>query len=165
MIDYGANGGTWGSWGSVTSGGNALDGPLVPSMSVSGQKVRITDIIDGSSNTLLAGEKWLDGNAVGGLGTSCNDDQGYVDGWDNDAIVFANGQNGAGLANVVTPTQILPGVPNSCGLTFGSIHSGGCVTVFCDGSVHIVAFTINGSSWQRLCSRNDNLPTDFTDVN
>ncbi len=161
MTDYTGNGGTWGDF--EASSGNALDGPIVPTMSASGKKRRIGDIVDGTSNTLLAGEKYLDGTAAAGTSPTCNDDQGYVDGWDNDTICFANGANGSGGAPN-PPTRIDRVVSSTCGQFFGSVHAG-CMVVFCDGSVHQVNFTINPIMWQRLCSINDRQALDMSDVN
>jgi prepilin-type processing-associated H-X9-DG protein len=47
---------------------------------------------------------------------------------------------------------------NNCGYTFGSIHDGGCLFVFCDGSVHTVSFTIEPQNWMKLCKVNDGEP-------
>jgi prepilin-type processing-associated H-X9-DG protein len=40
---------------------------------------------------------------------------------------------------------------------FGSPHSGGCQFVFCDGSVHLVNYSIDGATHERLARRNDGL--------
>jgi len=170
MIDYAGNGGTWGGWGGLDSGSNSLDGSIVPSKDRgttvnggSGRRVRFANITDGTSNVIMVGEKFLDGPAISGTGPACNDDQGYVDGWDNDAICFAYGQNGSG-GPVVTPTRSSANTGGTCGLTFGSVHRQ-CMMVFCDGSVHGIGFSISPTAWVRLCSATDGQPTDLTDVN
>ena len=56
MIDFAGNGGTFGSFLSVTSSGNSLDGPLGPTTAYSGRVVTLRTITDGTSNTLLVGE-------------------------------------------------------------------------------------------------------------
>jgi hypothetical protein len=43
----------------------------------------------------------------------------------------------------------------SCGLVFGSPHSGGILAVLCDGSVHIVSFNVAPVNWRNLCQIND----------
>jgi prepilin-type N-terminal cleavage/methylation domain-containing protein/prepilin-type processing-associated H-X9-DG protein len=164
MMDYSACGGTWGSYSS--SGGNALDGAVVPTQSASGTKRRISDIIDGTSNTLMIGEKFLDGQAVNKTAPTCNDDQGYVDGWDNDTICYANGDNPA-AGPTITPQKIDPSVANNstCGHWFGSIHPGGCQVVFCDGSVHSISYNIDANTWKWICGIKDGQTVDFTNVN
>jgi hypothetical protein len=48
------------------------------------------------------------------------------------------------------------------GANFGSVHSN-CMSVFCDGSVHAISFTISTTVWGRLCSINDGNATGFED--
>jgi prepilin-type N-terminal cleavage/methylation domain-containing protein len=159
MLDYLGNGGSYGYDVYVTPGAS-LDGPLVPSYSLSHHSVRLTDITDGTGNTALIGEKMLYPKAFAGQ-SYCSDDQGYVDGWDNDTIGLAKGQGGANAAPV-PPKQIVPYGPepgNDCGSIFGSIHEA-CHFVFCDGSVHAVNFGINPTNWLRLCSINDGQTVD-----
>jgi prepilin-type N-terminal cleavage/methylation domain-containing protein len=160
MIDYAGNGGTYGYWDAPHSGPpmNSLDGPLVPSLLESRKVVKTTSITDGTSNTLLIGEKWLVAT-TDQTATDCNDDQGYRDGWDNDTICFAAGDKRA-KTPLVPPMPISPQTSGtSCGLIFGSIHAG-MNSVFCDGSVHSIVFSIDPTTWQRLCVINDGLPLD-----
>ncbi len=141
-----------------------LDGAIVPVTRLSHIKVRLDDIKDGTNNTILAGEKYLYEQAFNPGTSYCSDDQGYVNGWDNDAIGLAYGDTGASVPPArFTPStkNADPGVPNggnNCGFNFGSIHEGGCHFVFCDGSVHTVSFEIDPANWQRLCSVNDGQP-------
>jgi len=156
MNDYLGNGGKYG--GADTRPGAPLDGPIVPATRVSHIKVRVTDMTDGASNTILAGEKYLYHQAF--LGESyCSDDQGYVDGFDNDTIGFGMGRT---TGTPTPPQQFDPIKPDAstpdgntnCGFTFGSIHEA-CHFVFCDGSVHTVTYTIDPNNWVWLCSGTD----------
>jgi prepilin-type N-terminal cleavage/methylation domain-containing protein len=167
-MDYVGNGGTNGTWASFANPPNTLDGPLVPSPNASGSggiTVRYKNITDGTSNTVLIGEKYV---PYANLTTqSCNNDQGFVDGWDNDAICFARGDS-SGDANPSTP--ISPPLPISpsgpaCGLLFGSIHAN-CQVAFCDGSVHSIAFSVNPNTWIALCTINGGEQiTDVASIN
>lgn len=57
VCDYVGNGGSYGNWNGFTAGaGNSLDGPIVPSSSVSGRVVTMAYITKGTSNTLLIGK-------------------------------------------------------------------------------------------------------------
>jgi prepilin-type N-terminal cleavage/methylation domain-containing protein len=166
MNDYTGNGGSWGHWDlPFDTSNNALDGPIVPAFVLSNRKRKILDIVDGTSNTLLIGEKYLDPQGARGQSPSCNDDQGYIDGWDNDMICFGNGEQSTASSAAAPPKYINIQDPNgSCEARMGSIHTA-CMVVFCDGSVHAVSFNINPVAWQRLCSINDRQTIDLSDVN
>jgi prepilin-type N-terminal cleavage/methylation domain-containing protein len=140
--DYVANAGT-------VSGLN--DGPLVPT----GFTVRITDIINGTSNVMMIGEKYLD-REIALITSDCNDDQGWTDGWDNDTICFADG--GGSTAMVPIPD----GSIGTCGLNFGSPHPVSMQCVLCDGSVRSISFRAAQAPFVIFCSRNDELALDMS---
>jgi prepilin-type N-terminal cleavage/methylation domain-containing protein len=174
MNDYTANAGQRGTWSDLTISGNTLDGAIVPSKSHSHVVRKLGDITDGTSSSLLVGEKYVDADGAynptytrdGSTYGECNDDQGWVDGWDNDTICFAEGGgvNPVGTKDgysVEIPKQINPKQnSDACGLNFGSIHEN-FMCVFCDGSVHAINFDIDPTVWGRLCKINDGNPTGF----
>jgi prepilin-type N-terminal cleavage/methylation domain-containing protein len=158
MTDYTANAG---------SALRTYDGAVVPSHSEPPHLVRkLADITDGTSSTLLLGEKYV-GGAVAWTKPSCNDDKGYVDGWGKNTICYGSGAAGDGDADdgpsvIAPPQQISANDKVTCGFKFGSIHEN-VLVVFCDGSVHAVSFDVNPAVWGRLCSINDGQPTGFQD--
>jgi len=166
MNDYMGNGGSLYDWSGFTraAGGRPMDGPIVPSTRISHLKVRSMDMKDGTSETMLVGEKYLFHESFSNA-SYCAEDQGWVDGFDNDAMGFAQGYK-FGFSS--PPKQFDPSTPdsegpdsgNTCGSAFGSIHAGGMSAVFCDGSVHTILFTIDPVTWQRLCSGLDGQPVD-----
>jgi prepilin-type N-terminal cleavage/methylation domain-containing protein len=171
MSDYTANAGlTLGSY----------DGAVVPTMAYNGLKLtrKLSDITDGTSHSILIGEKYVVAIGAydaywtrpGGTYGPCNDDQGWVDGWDNDTICCAEGGNNFSVPtkdgySVELPRQIdvKYGDTDECGQNFGSIHQSAMQAVFCDGSVHSISYNIDHTVWGRLCKINDGLDTGFTD--
>ena len=168
MLDYAGNGGTDAHTTPPDAGsyGNGKNGTVVRRPNGDSKRsgsVRLSGSIpDGTSVTLLLGEKRLRADKVGQ--NQPDEDQGYTCGWDWDEIRW--GYN--------PPTPDKPGewTPDR----FGSAHLGGMNSVFADGSVHFISFTINSLAtsdpsrgldphkplgvWQKLCTRNDGLPTD-----
>jgi prepilin-type N-terminal cleavage/methylation domain-containing protein len=169
MNDYTANCGLTGS---------SYDGALVPSKKgfsgVQGLVRKLGDFVDGTSSTLMVGEKYVDADGAynpaytrdGSTYGLCNDDQGWVDGWDNDTICAAEGSgvNPVGTTDgysVELPKQINPKQnSDACGLNFGSIHDN-LMSVFVDGSVHAINYDVSPTVWGRLCKIDDGKPTGF----
>jgi prepilin-type N-terminal cleavage/methylation domain-containing protein len=161
LMDYVGNGGTFGYWDPTSNSANSFDGPIVSMTAYSGRSVRFATITDGSSNTLLIGEKW---QYVNHGGPDCNNDQGWTDGWDNDTVCFGNGWNGSG-GPPMPPMPNPLGGGSTCGLNFGSPHTAGMVSVFCDGSGHFILYAIPQTTWSRLCSASDGQTMDFQGIN
>jgi prepilin-type N-terminal cleavage/methylation domain-containing protein/prepilin-type processing-associated H-X9-DG protein len=103
---------------------------------------RIADITDGTSLTLLLGEKRLN---VGRLGQIQTDDGlGYAVGWDD---------------NIIRSTEDSP-EPDFVGSAdqdgdnfFGSSHPGRMNSVFADGSVRAISYDIDSEVFRRLGNR------------
>jgi len=142
VCDYVGNGGT-------TSG--SYDGPIVPV----GLVVRITDISNGTSNVMLAGEKYLD-RAIAMTSSDCNDDQGWTDGWDNDTVCFADGGGNTPMV------PIRDGSIGTCGLNFGSPHPVSMQCVLCDGSVRSISFSAAQAPFVIFCQRSSGEVLDWS---
>jgi prepilin-type N-terminal cleavage/methylation domain-containing protein len=154
VSDYGGNGGSYGHWSSMTTPTNRLDGMLTPT---TGPAINHASITDGTSNTLLVGEKWLYfawyNDRTSGPG-SCIDNEGWCNGWDNDTICYSGTISYPAPNNIVVPQpDSSPG--DSCSFIFGAALTAGFGSVFCDGSVHFLTYTIDSTIWHNLCCRND----------
>jgi len=108
-------------------------------------RVRIRDISDGTSRTLLVGEKHVGRNS---LLSSPDDGPAY------DSAEFSSmsrvGGIGAPLAAGPDDTAVGMG-----GLVFGGPHPGGCHMAFVDGRVTKVSTTIAPEALDRICNRHD----------
>jgi hypothetical protein len=123
-------------------GSGSNDGPLQP---LGGMFVSTANILNGTSNVLLIGEKYLTWPQAL-AGSDCDDDQGWTDGWDNDMIGFSN----------VAPGVPIPDGPGyDCGNIWGSKHPAGIQAVFCDGSVRNIYWSVTPSNFTAVCSMNN----------
>jgi prepilin-type N-terminal cleavage/methylation domain-containing protein len=116
-------------------------------------ETKIVDIKDGTSNTYLVGEKFLNPDYYA-TGESGGDDQYVFQGFDRDTQRW--GSNDA--AGYGWPRQDQSGADLMC--NFGSAHAVGFHMATCDGSVHFVNYTIDLTTHARLANRADGLPID-----
>jgi prepilin-type N-terminal cleavage/methylation domain-containing protein/prepilin-type processing-associated H-X9-DG protein len=104
--------------------------------------VRIADIADGTSNTLMVAEKRIN---LADLGKwQPDDNEGYTVGWDEDTIRHTDRSPLPDFFGNVTGNK-----------RFGSSHPGNFNTVFADGSVHPLAYGIDATMFSYLGNIND----------
>lgn len=160
MMDYAANAGT-DRTGDMGTGilGNGRDAPVVrrPDGSSSrGGSVPFAKITDGTSCTLLLGEKRL---YLGLLGKpQTDDDAGWVAGWDWDNMRWGFLQPSAD-SNDVNPSVADSGYPELHG-AFGSSHSSMFTAAMCDGSVRPISFSVSSVVFGQISCRNDGQTLD-----
>jgi len=113
-------------------------------------EVQFVHVRDGASNTYLAGEKYLDPLAYA-TGTDPGDDATAYSGYSTDVVRWSGGD---------TMVPVLEKAGTEHDHHWGSPHSAGCNFVFCDGSVHLINFTIDWETNDRLANRKDGKPLD-----
>ncbi|HJT75785.1 MAG TPA: DUF1559 domain-containing protein [Gemmataceae bacterium] len=99
---------------------------------------RLTDITDGTSNTLLVADKRLNPNNLGQYQE--DDNEGYTSGWDHDAERYT----------ALVPLPDYSTGSGDGGKRFGSSHVGGIEAALCDGSVRYIAYSIGPSTFEAL---------------
>lgn len=122
-------------------------------------ELRFAQITDGTSNTYLVGEKYLqpeayDGATDPGAGFTYGDNQSLYVGyeWDNHRVAFGERAKFSD-AETYQPRQDRSGYDNYA--AFGSAHAGGMNMAMCDGSVQSVAYDIDALTHRRLANRFD----------
>lgn len=144
MNDYAGNGGMLGgglnNWGDGKNGGVIVRGRAE-------KPIKFSSITDGTANTLMVAEKAL--RLIDRDRFSCADNEGWTSGWDWDVIRWANGQ----------PVPDKDAI--DCETRFGASHAGGFNSVFADGSVHFIPFTVDLTVFHNLCRRDDGNPVEI----
>ena len=105
-------------------------------------QVKICDITDGTSNTYIVGEKYLDADAYE-TGIDAGDDQTMYVGHDRDIARWT----------LYTPLQDSPAYASP--YLFGSSHSNGFHMGLCDGSVRMISYSIDATVHKNLGNRMD----------
>jgi prepilin-type N-terminal cleavage/methylation domain-containing protein/prepilin-type processing-associated H-X9-DG protein len=109
--------------------------------------VKMSQILDGTSNTLMIGEKRLN---ISALGKYQNDDnEGYSSGWDHDTVRYTNQPPGQ------DPTS------GDGEQRFGSIHQGRFNVVFADGSVRTIKYDVDVTLFSYLGNIYDGKTVDL----
>jgi prepilin-type N-terminal cleavage/methylation domain-containing protein/prepilin-type processing-associated H-X9-DG protein len=113
---------------------------------------RFTDVTDGTSNTILVGEKRLNLSTLGQ--SSSEDNLGYTAGWDEDTLRRTDKIPMADYTGVSTANDFE---------RFGSSHPSRFNAVFTDGSVRSIPYSIDKTVWGYLGDMADGqvVPSDW----
>jgi prepilin-type N-terminal cleavage/methylation domain-containing protein len=104
--------------------------------------IRLTDIKNGTSNTYMIGEKYLNPNNYY-TGADPSDNESMFVGFDNDIFRVTD--------SVYPPMQDRPGVQNT--FAFGSAHPAGLNMLRADGSVSFVSYQVDLAVFMRAGNR------------
>ena len=119
------------NWGNL----NAIEGVIYRR-----SETRFLDIVNGLSNTYLAGEKYL--NPLNySTGTDPGDNETMYTGYNNDVC----------RSTFNPPLQDRNGLADT--KRFGSPHPGGVNMLLCDGSVHVISYGIDPAVHRRMGGR------------
>ena len=119
-----------------------------------GSLIKMADITDGTSNTYLVGEKYLD------------PDYYFTgqDGGDNESALMGDNQDIVRLADPrprrSARCRTRRAMPAAVHDLFGSAHANGFQMAFCDGSVQMMSYSIDFETHRRLANRKDGQAID-----
>jgi prepilin-type processing-associated H-X9-DG protein len=108
-------------------------------------------ITDGTSNTMMLGEKRLIPAQY--LTGAWHDDRGWTDGWDPDVMRLTSAPLGSDMKAQVDQNS---GTVGDIGYHFGSAHPNGLNICFADNAVKYIPFTIDRNTFNRMGHRSDN---------
>lgn len=147
MNDYAGNAGL----GNPNTGNGWSDGEFGGVIIRSGMDVSLnfSSIADGTSNTIMGGEKALHPTHYSNF--SCSDNEGYTSGWDWDTIRWG------------TRLPCRDKDASGCEVRFGSAHPQGVMMAFLDGSSHFVNLNVDLVAWQNAIQRDDGASTSILD--
>lgn len=123
-------------------------------------RVKLYQVPDGASNTIMVGEKQLN---VDNLGTNIDDNEEYHrTGWNDDYDTYRIAQpyNGSWL----TPAPDYRSTSTDASTRYGSSHSNGVNVVMGDGSVRTVHYSVSPAVFMRACKVDDDQPFNFDDL-
>ena len=111
----------------------------------------IAKIADGTSKTMLIGEKRMNIGLLGQM--QANDNEGYTTGWNHDTMRF--------VGRSPLPDFLHPSDPGDD--RFGSSHTGGMNITLADGSVRFVTYGMELDIFKALGVRMDGMATQLPD--
>lgn len=156
-------------WGSNAKSDYAGNGGTRPNSDASDGTVRrsrdggtaLQKIRDGSSNTILVGEKLVNRPTMGGHTDDFSDNESWAGPGFADADIMRGALPTGGVWHTpVEDTNELPPADTGLFYRFGSAHSGGANFVFGDGSVRFIRFGVDATIFMRACKTDDGQPLD-----
>ena len=135
---------------------NALASDAYTGISATRSQTQLRQVLDGTSNTVLIGEKYLEQqNYESGIG----DDQAKHDPGDNSAMYQGYDWDQTRFGAFPPMQDVLNEFnrsnDNAQQKAFGGPHTGGANISYCDGSVHTISFDIDPAVFSSRTNRND----------
>ena len=119
---------------------------------------KMTQIIDGTSNTLLVGETRVHLKYLTGGGDCCSDNESaYLAGWSDDVGRDGNKVPLPDIMDMAIPSDQADGF-------FGSSHPNTWNGALADGSVRTMKFGIHPAIFRGFCVRNDGVVVNQNDL-
>lgn len=135
----------------LTSGPDAMDGVVIPRF-----PIKLRQVTDGTSKTLLAGEKYMYVDWYASADANVDsDNNAFFQGYDMDVVRWMNTCNKTYEDNYHPAQDQDAGAAGGYSRRFGSAHSGVFNAVLCDGSTQSLTFDIDAETFEFMCRRSD----------
>lgn len=161
--DYAGNGGTRANSDGTTGTVARSD---APGPNWRRGKYTMADITDGTSNVVLVGEKLVNRPSMGGTGgVDFSDNEPWAGPGYADADIMRGCLPVGSLWYTPTKDTNLATPPDS-GLfyRFGAAHPAGAQFVLGDGSVRSISYTVDATTFMRICVLNDGQPVNANNL-
>ena len=171
LMDYALNGGF-----STQANGTTFNGMAAPQFvntstnppTLSVQAIKLGNIPDGASNTMLIGEKYTP-VGIDTMTSDTGDSQGAFYYYNADTVRFANLQpiqDNQTLTGGYAVNSVVPALGNQAIQTypFGSSHPAAMNVAFADGSVRSIRYSVDLTIFQATAGRNDRTPFNLDDL-
>jgi prepilin-type N-terminal cleavage/methylation domain-containing protein/prepilin-type processing-associated H-X9-DG protein len=171
LTDYALNGGF-----STQANGTTFNGMAAPqfvtgsasSPTITVQPIKLGNIPDGASNTMLIGEKYTP-VGIDTMVSDTGDSQGAFYYYNPDTVRFANLQpiqDNQTLTGSYAVNSVIPALNNQQIATypFGSSHPSAMNVAFADGSVRSIRYSVDVTVFQATAGRNDRTPFNLDDL-
>jgi prepilin-type N-terminal cleavage/methylation domain-containing protein len=113
--------------------------------------VRMADVKDGLSNTMMVGEKQAN---IAKFGTNTDDNESpYLSGWNGDWDHYRRTRQVNGIWT--TPQRDYSSTSTAAQQNFGSAHAMGIFVVLGDGAVRMIRYDVDPNIFMRVCLRED----------
>jgi prepilin-type processing-associated H-X9-DG protein len=152
---------------------NGLAAPLYVSGSgnsivASIQPIKVGNIPDGASNTLMISEKYVPVN-IDSMASDAGDQYGAYYFYNSDTVRFANVQplqDGTSSTAAYAGNSTVPALNNQAFVThpFGSAHPAAMNAAMADGSVRSIRYSVDLDTFKKACGRNDKLNYNLDDL-
>jgi prepilin-type N-terminal cleavage/methylation domain-containing protein len=160
--DYAGNAGTRPN--SDGKDGVVVKGPVAAALIALGD-LGLSGITDGTSNTIMVGEKLVNRPTMGGASDDFSDNES----WAGPGFVDSDVTRGCLPVGSTWYTPVkdtnLPNPPDTALFyRFGSAHPAGFNVALADGSVRMISFQVDATLFMRMCVRNDGQVVNHGDL-
>jgi prepilin-type N-terminal cleavage/methylation domain-containing protein/prepilin-type processing-associated H-X9-DG protein len=134
----------------------------LPNVVVTVQPIRVGNIPDGSSNTVLLGEKYVP--AIRTDGGDTGDVNGAYYFFNEDNVRFANRQPQQDGQLLTADSNLVVGTGQNATFIFGSAHPAAMNVAFADGSVRQLRYSVDLNVFRAATGRSDRQPVNLDDL-